>query len=330
MTIHVIVALCAFLLSLLGTRIAILSMRARRANLGYDNLSGAAKNLIPSSIQGGGIVLVFAITICMAVIDIRYEVLLPLLLLASLSLLERLMPVPWLMQMVVQIFSISIPLSTMSEPTFGGVFPAWFDILIVSATWMWFINMLRGMDDADGFAASAVGCVSASICVVTVFFGEFPSILASNSLIIASAACGFLWWNWPPAKIAMGRVGTVPLGFLLGYVLLMAVRSGYGEAMLIICAYYISESLISWSKRTWKNKPLSLQHQDHFYQKALRNGRNVRFVLRSVIGIHILLTFLAVQALLEPELAGFYMLMAYLLVGVLLGYFYKKKSRNIV
>lgn len=327
MTFHAIVAICAFLMSLLGTRIAILAMRARRANLGYDTLPPAVQNLLPQSIQGGGIVVVFAVAICMTMLEVRFDVLLPFFILSSLALIEKLIPLPWLLQMALQIFAISVPLSNLVGPTFGEVLPAWLDILIVSGAWMWFINMLKGMDDVDGFATTALVCISAGICLVIVMFGAFPSLAASYSLIVACAASGFLWWNWPPSKISLGKIGTVPLAFLLGYILLIAVRTGYGYAVLIMCAYYLSDSLISWVRRTWKNKPLALVHDDHYYQYARINGRSSAFVVRSVFGINILLGFLSTQTVIYPEMATFYTLTAYLAVFMLLGFFMQKKAR---
>ena len=326
MTFYIVIALCAFMMSLLGTRIAILAMRTRRSNLGYDNLPPAAQNLLPTSIQGGGVVLVFAVAICAAVADIHFGILLPFFMLASLALIQKLIPLPWLLQMVIQMFAISIPLSSMPEPTFGGIFPAWLDILIVSAAWMWFINMLSGMDDMDGFATSALVCISTGICIVTVLFGAFPSTMASYSLIIAAAASGFLWWSWPPAKISLGKVGSVPLAFLLGYILLLAVRAGYGYAVLIMCAYYLSDSLLAWGRRTWRSMPLALVHNDHYYQQARANGRSNAFIVRSVFGINILLAFLSTQTVIEPEMAPFYTVIAYLAVFMLLGYFTTRKK----
>ncbi len=326
MTFYISIALCAFLLTLLGTRIAILAMRTRRENMGYANLPTTAHKFLPQSIQGGGVVLVFSAAICMAVADLRFDILLPLFMLTSLALIEKLIPLPWFLQMLVQIFAISIPLGNFVTPTFGGLLPVWMDILLVGAMWMWFINMLKGMDDVDGFAASAIASIGAGICIITVVAGDFPSLLASYSLIAATAACGFLWWNWPPAKISLGRVGSVPLGFLLGYLILLSIREGYGFAMLCMSAYYLSDSVMSWTKRTWASKPLSLTHDEHGYQLAIRNGRSQKFVVRSITGLNILLVFLAVQTIIEPELALFHTLVAYLTVFMLLGFFKKKRA----
>ena len=321
MTVHVIIAMCAFLLALLGTRIAILSMRTRRANIGYDNLPPTAQKFLPSSIQGGGIVLVFSVAICLAVANTRFDVLLPLFMLASMALLDKLIPLPWLLQMVIQMFAISIPLSNLHDTTFGNIFPAWMDILIVSAAWMWFMNMLHGMDDVDGFASTGILSISATLCIAMVLIGKFPSLLSSYSLVVASATCGFLWWNWPPSKISLGKVGSIPLGFVVGYLLLLAVRAGYGYAVLIMCAYYISDNVISWCKRTWRSKPLIMAHDEYYYQRALINGRSPMFVVRSVFGINILLAFLAVQSVIDADLASFYLVIAYLSVFILLGVF---------
>ncbi len=321
MTFHVFMALSAFLLSLLGTRIAILAMRNRRNRLGYEKLPPVAAFKTPTAIGGGGIVVVFAIIICLAVADIRYGILLSMFLLCAVSLLGNLIPIPWLVRMLVQIIAIAIPLSVLEAPTFGGILPPWVDTLATGALWLWFINMFNGMDDVDGLCATGMICLGFGLSLPTIIEGIFPNVLATYSLIVASAGCGFLWWNWSPAKITMGSAGCIPIGFLLGYLLLLAIHGGYGFAVIILPAYYVSDSAISWIRRTWADKPLQLSHTDHYYQRALHNGRKPKSIVRLVFGIHLLLIFLATYALIDPELQLFHISMAYLCVFMLLGFF---------
>src|SRR3546814_6996156 len=61
---------------------------------------------------------------------------------------------------------------------------------------------------------------------------------------IAAAAAGFLWWNWHPAKVFLGDVGSVPLGFLLGWLLLGLAAAGDWAAALILPLYYLADATI--------------------------------------------------------------------------------------
>lgn len=317
----VIVSLCAFLLALLGSRIIILAMRQRRNQLGYDKLPPGTPGALPLSIQDGGIVVVFAALICLSVMDMRYAVLLSVLMLAAMSMLKKLLPVPWVVQMLVQILAISLPMSVYTEPTFGGLFAPWVDILITGALWLLFIQAFASMDGLDGLCASGMVSIGMGLAIIATLAGKFPDMLSNYSLITAAAACGFFWWNHPPAKISMGEVGTIPAGFLLAYLLFIAARQGYGYSALILPAYFIMDYGLSWLKRTWKSQPMKRSHSDYYYLLALKNGRRPRFVLRSVMGMNLLAIFLAAHAQIEPALALFHFFLAYLSVFMLLGFF---------
>ena len=328
MTFTILVSFCAFLLSLLGTRIIILAMRQRRSQLGYDKLPLGVPGAPPYAIQNGGVVVTFAVLICMGVIDLRFGVLLSTLLLLSLALLKKILPVPWLVQVVMQIMAIAVTMSSVAEPTFGGVLAPWLDILITGALWLWFIHVFASMDRLDGLCSSALLSIGLGIALLSTIAGQFPDTLSSDSLIVLAAGFGFFWWNRTPAKISMGEVGTLPLGFLLGYLFFTAVHEGYGLSLLIIPAYFMSDHALSWVRRTWKNQPMVRDHNEYYYMLAQDNGRRPRFVLRSIIGINIIMVFLTSHAQIEPDLVAFHLLLAYISVFMLLGVFAHEKAEK--
>ena len=71
---------------------------------------------------------------------------------------------------------------------------------------VWFINLFNFMDGVDGFAS-----LEAIIISLVLFF------LSGNliNLLLLSCIAGFLFWNWPKAKIFMGDVGSTQLGFIM-------------------------------------------------------------------------------------------------------------------
>src|SRR3546814_11753862 len=66
---------------------------------------------------------------------------------------------------------------------------------------------------------------------------------------IAAAAAGVLWWNWHPAKVFLGDVGSVPLGFLLGWLLLGLAAAGHWAPALILPLYYLADATITLACR---------------------------------------------------------------------------------
>ena len=184
------------------------------------------------------------------------------------------------------------------------------------------INLFNFMDGIDGLAATEMIGVGIGFCLLSAFAGvTFPHALFAYNLILAAAGCGFLWWNWHPAKIFLGDVGSIPIGFLLGYLLLLAANSGYLFAALILPAYYLSDGTITLARRLWQGKKIWVAHSEHYYQQAVRRGRRHDTVTRYIFGLNILLVFLATLAVINPRIAVIHLAVAYLAVFMLLGFF---------
>ena len=312
------VALSAFLISLLGTRLMILALRKRTVLLDIPNLRSNHRAPVP---KGGGIAVVISLIICLLVVDIDYGIVLSLLLLAAVSLLDDLIGVPIVIRLCVQIIAVTVALSGMPDFVSASVLPNWVIHCFVGLLWVWFINVFNFMDGIDGISASEMISIGIGVAVPVVLLGDFPSVLSNYGLIVASAAFGFLWWNWHPAKIFLGDVGSVPIGFLLGYLLLLAFTHGYHFTAIILPAYYLSDASITLIKRAYRRQKIWQAHSEHYYQQAIRKGKSHEFVVRCIFGINLLLILLAVQATLTPELGLFHTATAYMIVWMLLGFF---------
>jgi len=295
----------------------LLALRKRTVLIDLPNLRSNHKQPTP---KGGGIAVVFALIICLLIADIHYSIVLSILLLAAVSLMDDLIQVPPFVRLLVQVLAVSIPLTTMA-PLFGGMFPKWLDHAIVGALWIWFINLFNFMDGIDGISGVEMCCIGIGLCLISVFLGTFPNSFAAYSLILASAGFGFLWWNWHPAKIFLGDVGSVPIGFITGYLLLLAAKSGYVGAAFILPAYYLADSTLTLIQRIGHGKKIWVAHSEHYYQKAVRRGRRHSTVARYICGVNLLLMLLAVLSVLDRDLEGLYVALAYLAVFLLLGFF---------
>lgn len=318
MNLTIILTFCAFMISLLGTRLLIMALRQRTLMLDIPNLRSNHSKPTP---KGGGVAVVFAMLIPMLTADLNYVLLLSVFLLMAISLLDDLIGVPPLVRLLVHVLAVSVPLSMVTAPLFGGLFPLWLDKLIVGALWVWFINLFNFMDGIDGISASEMIAIGLGLAIISILSGTFPTTLTTYGLIVTAAAWGFFWWNRHPARIFLGDVGSVPIGFLLGYLLLIAAYSGYGHAALILPAYYLADSTVTLLRRLAAGKKIWQAHSEHYYQRAVRSGKRHDTVVHTIFGMNILLIFLAVQSTLEPSLAWFELLLAYLSVGLLLGFF---------
>lgn len=318
MAFYIILSLSAFLISLLGTRFTILALRKRTVLLDIPNLRSNHAKPVP---KGGGIAVVMALIICLLSVDLPYDIMLSILLLMAVSLLDDLIGVPAPVRFVVQIIAVAVPLSAAPGLAFSGWLPVWIDKGITALVWLWFINLFNFMDGIDGISATEMICIGVGLSLPAAVIGTFPDMLSVYGLIIAAAACGFLWWNRHPARIFLGDVGSVPIGFLIGYLLFTAVISGHGWAALILPAYYWSDGTITLLKRLWRRQKIWVAHSEHYYQQAVRKGLSHEAVVRYIFGVNLLLILLATLTVLEKDLAVFYAAQAYLAVFMLLGFF---------
>lgn len=318
MTLTVTLALVAFLISLLGTRLLIFTLRHRKTLLDIPNPRSNHRRPVP---RGGGVAVIFAMMICMSIADLGYDVMFSVFLLAAISLLDDVKKISPFVRLLVHLLAVIIPLSTINAPIFGGWLPEWLDKAAAALCWVWFINLFNFMDGIDGISATETITIGVGLSLVLAFSAAFPSPLATYGLIAAAAATGFLWWNWHPAKIFLGDVGSVPIGFVMGYLLLLAAISNYPYAAIILPGYYLADGTITLFKRLYQGKKIWVGHSEHYYQQAVRRGRSHGTVTRYIAGMNMLLIFLSVQSALEPDLAGFHVVMGYLSVLMLLGYF---------
>ena len=307
------------MLTLIGTRLTILALRKRVQPI---DLSQIRNKRLPSAPSGGGIVISFVLVICLVAADISYGIMLAMLLLIAVSLLHSIINIPVIFRVLVQAMAVAIPLNTMDSGLFSVLLPAMPDKILTGAAWIWFMHMFTSLDKTDGLCAIEAICICGAISMVAVFAGVFPSELSIYSLITASAIIGFLWWNWAPAKIRMGEVGSIPIGFILGYLLMQLSAAGYSYATAIIPAVILSDGIITHLKKIVGSNPKT----PYYFERAMHHGRSAGGVGRYIIGTNILLAFLAIQTLLDADLSIVYTSLAYLCVFMLLGFFAYTRS----
>ncbi len=179
--------------------------------------------------------------------------------------------------------------------------PVFLEKSIMVIALLWFTNNFNFMDGIDGIAASQsihialnVGLLSFLYCLE----------LTTISLIIASANAGFLVWNWQRAKIFMGDVASIPLGFILGCFLLKIATHGMLVASIIIALYFIADGLITLLRRLFNKEKIWQAHSKHFYQRAVRAGASHQSVVLKIILCNCFLSIVAILSLDFPIIAS--------------------------
>ena len=98
-------------------------------------------------------------------------------------------------------------------------------------------------------------------------------------------------WNWAPARIFLGDVGSVPLGYLLGFLLLFVAARGHWRIALILPLYFLADATITLLRRLARGELVWRPHRQHFYQRAVQRGLGHAAVVRRVIAADIVLIF---------------------------------------
>jgi FlaA1/EpsC-like NDP-sugar epimerase/UDP-N-acetylmuramyl pentapeptide phosphotransferase/UDP-N-acetylglucosamine-1-phosphate transferase len=141
-----------------------------------------------------------------------------------------------------------------------------------------YANAFNFMDGIDGIAAGQAVVTALGMALVATLAGapwSSPPVLLS--LVVAGAAAGFVPHNFPRARLFMGDVGSVPLGFLLAaLVVWLAHEHGWWllVPLALLHANFVLDTGTTLVRRAWRRERLSAAHREHAYQRLVRAGRS--------------------------------------------------------
>lgn len=158
---------------------------------------------------------------------------------------------------------------------------------------IWAINLYNFMDGIDGIAgaeASSVGIIAGALFLMT---GRGD--LALVAFLVAATATGFLGWNWPPARIFMGDVGSGFLGFTFGALSLIAGRSGALPLALclLLAGVFAFDATLTLLRRMARGERWHHPHRSHAYQRLVQAGSTHAEVTGGVVLVNLGLGVLA-------------------------------------
>ena len=130
----------------------------------------------------------------------------------------------------------------------------------------WTLNLYNFMDGIDGVAAITAIVGFCLIAYFTYFVQKNIQISIASTYLMA-ACCGFLILNFPKAKVFMGDVGSVSLGFVFGILIIWLSNSFLDFICLcsFIIMFYVDEGTTMFV-RVKNRENLMLPHRKHFYQ----------------------------------------------------------------
>jgi len=132
---------------------------------------------------------------------------------------------------------------------------------------VWLLNLFNFMDGTDGIAASEAifVCVAGAILNYRALSDTNSSAVA---IVLAASTFGFLLYNWSPAKIFMGDVGSGYLGIVVGGISLMAAKQQHELlwVWIILLAVFVSDATVTLIHRLLRKQKPHVAHRSHAYQ----------------------------------------------------------------
>lgn len=179
---------------------------------------------------------------------------------------------------------------------FGGLIPVFAEKIILAFCWIWFINLFNFMDGIDGISAVELSVVGGGIVIIGLVNPAF-GVLMPFAGVMVCAVLGFVLWNWHPARIFLGDVGSAPLGFLCGWLLINLAEKGALWAALILPGYYLADTTFILCKRVMSGEKVWIAHREHCYQRAVIKGMSHAAVSLWVLAVGLILIVVALYSL---------------------------------
>lgn len=193
--------------------------------------------------------------------------------------------------------------------------------LLAICSIIWFINLFNFLDGIDAYASLEAIFFGLAILIITGF---------NVSILLIVATLGFLFWNWPKAKIFMGDVGSTQLGFVLIVIGIYLHNNGVLNCTFWLCltSLFWFDASITLFRRFLNKEQLSVAHRKHAYQRIVRSGySHLRTSLSALLVNSILFIFvyLSIQLDLLPI---FSLILSVILLGLIYFIIEKKHPFN--
>lgn len=259
--------------------------------------------------QGGGIAVIlvvfFLVGTVLAVIDYEDSISRMAWLgaatafIAGIGAFDDIRPLPVAPRLLAQVLAVAVAVligrSAFALRVLPEFLPQWFENVFLIIGGVWFVNLVNFMDGLDWLSVAEIVPVTAALVLLqAVGFVPMETVLVAAALL--GAMIGFAYFNKPVARLFLGDVGSLPIGLLVGWMLLQLAQSGALIAALLLPLYYLMDATITLFLRFRRGEKLSQAHRSHFYQRATVNGHSVMEIAVTVFLLNIVLALLAASS----------------------------------
>lgn len=285
--------------------IVVLAPALRRYALATPNARSSHREPTP---QGGGIAVVIATIAAVALglfgFDLAMTASLAMVIaafagMALVGAIDDIHPIGVAPRLVMQALAVAtviyaLPNDLRVVPTL----PGWVERLSLLAAGLWFVNLVNFMDGIDWMTVAEVIPITVALIAMG-WCGALSLQAIAVALALGGAMIGFAYFNRPVAKLFLGDVGSLPIGLLLGWLLVLLAGDGHLAAALLLPLYYLADATLTLVHRLLRGERIWQAHRTHFYQRATDRGFTVTAIVARVFAVNIGLTALALLTLLK-------------------------------
>ena len=177
----------------------------------------------------------------------------------------------------------------------------WLELVVLALAVAWITNLFNFMDGSDGLAGG-MALIGFSVYALAADAAGHPALVAA-SVALAGAAAAFLALNFHPARIFLGDVGSIPLGFLAAAFGLVGWRDGAWPLWfpLLVFGVFIGDATLTLLKRLARGERVWRAHREHYYQRLVQLGAGHR---RTALWAYVLMLVCGAAALYAREAAA--------------------------
>ena len=178
-------------------------------------------------------------------------------------------------------------------------FPWWVERALMFVALLWFVNLANFMDGIDWMTVVEVVPVTLGLAICGLI-GGLPPGATFVAFALCGAMIGFAPFNRPVARLFLGDVGSLPIGLLIGWMLILLAGSHLVPALLLPL-YYLADATITVTRRAYSGERIMQAHRSHFYQRARDNGFSVYQIICRVLAANVCLLAFAIVAFMSPS-----------------------------
>jgi len=179
------------------------------------------------------------------------------------------------------------------------VMPWWLERILLFVGGVWFVNLVNFMDGIDWMTVVEVVPLTGALVAIGAL-GALPAYGVVVALALGGAVAGFGYFNRPIAQLFLGDVGSLTIGLILGWLIVLLAGSGHLIAALLLPLYYLADTTITLLRRLARREPIWKAHRTHFYQRATERGFTVIDIVGRVFAVNVGLCALAVMTVIMP------------------------------